>query len=146
MSAIGDACPSSQSGETLIEALVVVAILTLVAAIGFPNLLQALLTLAQRQTVSAVAAELRQARALALERDSEVQFQIAPDGRAYGVVGAPVAAPPPGVTLAGDAKTAGRIAFFGDGSSSGGVVWIATARHAAVVEVGPLGGVSIPSK
>ncbi|MBA3811689.1 MAG: prepilin-type N-terminal cleavage/methylation domain-containing protein, partial [Caulobacteraceae bacterium] len=73
-----------QSGTTLVEALVVVAITALVSLIGFPRLQQGLTRLSQRQTVSAEAERLREARAGALRGDRSVTFKVAANGRAYG--------------------------------------------------------------
>ncbi len=142
MSATGDdAAPSAQAGTTLVEALAVVAITALVAMIGFPRMQQGLLTLAQRQTVSAVAARLRQSRAEALRHDAPVIFTVAADGRAYGEPGGIPVPAPPGVTLS---TSTGRIAFFGDGSSSGGLVWVSGGRRAiAVIVSAPAGAVAV---
>jgi len=123
----------------LIEALVVVAITSMVALVGFPRMQQGLLTLAQRETVSVVAARLRQARGEALRRDGPVVFAIGADGRTYGTSGGVVTPTPSGVTLAADGSGR-RIAFYGDGSSSGGVIWVRAARRAIAVAVAPLGG------
>ncbi len=142
MSGTGEARPTlpAQSGTTLIEALVVVAITTMTALIGFPAMRQGLLTLARQQTVSVVAARLRQARAEALRTDGPVLFAVAADGRTYGTSDGPAAATPTDVTLATSGAAGGRIIFYGDGSSSGGVIWIRAARRAVAVAVTPLSG------
>ncbi len=146
MSETGDAAGqnappfASQAGTTLIEALVVVAITTMVALIGFPRMQQGLLTLAQRQTVSVVAARLRQARAEALRRDMPVVFAIAPDGRAYGASDGGLAQAPVGVSLTTPSGPGGRILFHGDGSSSGGAVWVSAGRRTIAVLIGAPGG------
>ena len=61
MSAIG-----SDRGTTLIEALAVVAITALLALVGFPSLRDTLSGFAQRETVAAAGARLRQTRADAM--------------------------------------------------------------------------------
>ena len=136
MSATGDLGQRlpPQAGTTLIEALVVVAITTMVALIGFPQLQQGLLALSQHQAVAVVAARLRQARADALRGDLPVVFQASPDGQAYGVSNGPVARPPPGVTVEMSSERR-AIVFFGDGSSSGGRVMVRTARRVTPVNV-----------
>ncbi len=140
--AAGQSAPpfASQAGTTLIEALVVVAITTMVALIGFPRMQQGLLTLAQRQTVSVVAARLRQARAEALRRDTPVVFAIAPDGRAYRASNGGLVQTPDGVSLTTPSGPGGRILFHGDGSSSGGAVWISAGRRTIAVLIGAPGG------
>ena len=131
---------SSQSGTTLIEALVVVAITTMIALIGFPRLQQGVLILSQRQTVSIVAAQLRQSRAEALLHDHPVVFAVAADGRAFGAPGRAATATPPGVSLTARQSAGARIVFYGDGSSSGGEIWIRAAGRAMGVAVAPPGG------
>ena len=136
MSATGDFRPrlSSQAGTTLIEALVVVAITTMVALIGFPQLQQSLVALSQRQAVAVVAARLRQAHADALRSDLPVVFQASTDGQTYGVANGPAARPPPGVTV--DITSEHRaIVFFGDGSSSGGRIMVRTTHRVTPVNV-----------
>jgi general secretion pathway protein H len=145
MSATGDAPGAPDAGTTLIEALVVVAIMAMMAVIGFPQLRQTLALLAQRETVAVVTARLREARALALRRDAPVLFAVTGDGLGYATTGAPVTRAPPGVVLAsksgapGDAT--GAIAFFGDGSSTGGAVWVGAGRRTIPVYVAPGTGV-----
>jgi len=121
------------AGYTLIEALVVVAITTLVALIGFPMMRSALLGLSQRQTVAVVAADLRRVRADALRADARRTFAVSRDGRRYAATGTGVAGTPPGVELtsAGGAP----ISFYGDGSSSGGAVWVSAARRSIPIVV-----------
>ena len=131
---------STQAGTTLIEALVVVAITTMVALIGFPRMQQGFLTLAQRQTVSVVAARLRQARAESLRRDAPIVFSIAVDGRSYGASDGGFVNAPPGVTVTTPTGPGTRIAFYGDGSSSGGAVWISAGRRTIAVLVASPGG------
>jgi general secretion pathway protein H len=131
------------AGETLIEALVVVAIISLVSLIGFPQLQQSLLALSQQQAVAVVAARLRAARADALSTDTPVVFRAAADGRAYGVSNGPATTPPPGVTVE-PTTSGGGIAFYGDGSSSGGRLMIrASKRAVAVTVVAPTGVVIV---
>ena len=133
--------PRAEAGTTLVEALVVVTILSATAAIGFPRLQQGLLALSQRQTVTAVSARLRLAQAEALRRDAPVVFAVAPDGRAYGLADAPATPTPPGVRL--ETPAPGRIAFFGDGSSNGGQVQVRAAGRSTPVSVAALSGVVI---
>jgi len=139
MSATGDAT-MDDAGTTLIEALVVVGITAMVALIGFPRLQRSLATMAEQQTVASVATGLRQARATALRGDGTVAFAVAGGGREYGMGGGPVAHAAPGVTLTAASARGGRILFYGDGSSSGGVVLVHGAKRTTAVEVRAWGG------
>lgn len=125
-----------EAGSTLIEALVAVAIISMAATIGFPSLRQGFVTLSQHQAVATVVARLRQARAQALRHDGLTTFDVAADGRSYAAGGV-VTTAPPGVTFA--AAGDGPIAFYGDGSSSGGRVWVIAGPKIAVT-VAPLSG------
>ena len=139
----GDAARRPDSGTTLIETLVVVAVTTLVALIGLPQMRQGLLTLSQRQAVAVVAARLRLARAQALRQDAPVAFAVASDGAAYGVIGGTPTPTPPGVTVSipqGGSVGSGRITFYGDGSASGGVVAVSAGRRTLRVFVSPGAG------
>jgi Tfp pilus assembly protein FimT len=119
------------NGTTLIEALVVVAITGLVAMIGFPRLQQEMLTLARRQTATAVVERLREARATAMLTDRPVVFSVANGGHAFGWRGQ-VAQAGAGVYLT---AVNGPIAFYEDGSSTGGAVWVTAARRSYLVGV-----------
>jgi type II secretory pathway pseudopilin PulG len=118
-------------GMTLIEMLAIVAITGLVMMIGFPRLQQNLLTLSRRQTATAVVEHLREAHATALLKDRLVVFSVADNGRLYGWPGA-TARTSGGVSLK---PTNGPIAFYADGTSSGGGVWITAARRSYLVGV-----------
>jgi len=119
------------AGTTLIEALVVVAIMSLVTLIAFPRLQQTLLTLARRQTTFAVVEHLREARATAILKDQPVVFSVADNGRLYGWRGA-TARTGGGVYLR---SANGPIAFFADGTSSGGSIWITANKRSYLVGV-----------
>jgi type II secretory pathway pseudopilin PulG len=119
---------------TLIEALAVLAITGMVMMVGFPRLQQNLLTLSRRQTATAVVERLREAHATALLKDRPVVFSVADKGRLYGWPGA-TARTSGGVYLT---AANGPIAFFGDGTSSGGAVWVTAARRSYLVGVDPV--------
>jgi type II secretory pathway pseudopilin PulG len=116
---------------TLIEALAVMAITGLVMMVGFPRLQQNLLTLSRRQTATAVVEHLREAHATALLKDRLVVFSVADKGKLYGWPGATAR------TTGGVYLTAvnGPIVFYGDGTSSGGSVWVTAARRSYLVGV-----------
>jgi Tfp pilus assembly protein FimT len=133
----------AQAGTTLIEALVVVSILTIISLIGFPRLSGQLASLSRRQTAAVVEARLREARAEALRNGTTVRFFVAPDGRGFGAGRGAYTAAPAGVVLssASPSGVAGAgILFFGDGSSSGGSVWVAAAGRTIPVTVAPATG------
>jgi general secretion pathway protein H len=119
------------AGTTLIEALVVVAIVSLVTMVAFPRLQQAWLSYARRQTTAAVVERLREARATAVMKDQPVVFSVADNGRLYGWRGA-TARTGGGVYLR---SADGPIAFFADGTSSGGAIWITASRRSYLVGV-----------
>jgi len=109
----------------------------LVAAVAFPRMQQGLLVLSQHQAVAVVTARVREARAEALRRDAAVAFVVGADGRSYQVTGETPVGTPTGVTLT--AAPAGGIAFYGDGSSSGGEIRIHAGRRAMTVSVARAG-------
>jgi len=114
----------SDHGFTLIEALVVVTITALLALIAFPKLQQTLSGFAERETVAAAVARLREARADAMRLGQPRLFEVGRDGRGFVATGWTYMAAPRGVSLgASDAIT-----FFADGSSSGGAVFVNDGR------------------
>jgi type II secretory pathway pseudopilin PulG len=142
MSATGDGAGGlrGDAGTTLIEALVVVAVTAMATLIVFPALRQGFGALAGRQTVAVVAARLRQARAQALRGDQPVTFFVDENERDYGVMGGAVERVPPGVTLVAADAAARRIGFYGDGSSSGGLIGVRAGGRATLVAVAPVSG------
>ena len=126
----------ADAGETLIEALVMVAILMMVSLMAFPRLQQGLLALSQRQTAASVEERLREARATALMDERPVTFQVAGNGRDYGWRGA-VASASPGVRLA---ASQGPITFAADGTSTGGGVWVLVGRRGYLIVVDAANG------
>jgi type II secretory pathway pseudopilin PulG len=124
------------AGTTLIEALVVVGIMSLVITVAFPRLQQSMVTLVRRQAATAVVERLREAHATALLKDQPIVFSVADNGRLYGWRGS-TARTNAGVYLR---PTSGPIAFYGDGTSSGGAVWITSARRSYLIGVDPGNG------
>jgi Tfp pilus assembly protein FimT len=119
------------AGTTLIEALAVVGIMALVIMVGFPRLQQNMTTLVRRQAATAVVERLREARSTALLKDQPIVFSVADNGRLYGWRGS-TARTNAGVYLR---PTSGPIAFYGDGTSSGGSVIVTSARRSYLIGV-----------
>jgi prepilin-type N-terminal cleavage/methylation domain-containing protein len=75
------------AGVTLLEALVVIAVVALVAAIIAPNIETSLDLLSLRQSAGVLQADLRVARATALRTSSKVTVTERPDGHGYDWIG-----------------------------------------------------------
>jgi hypothetical protein len=130
---------------TLIEVLAAVGLTVLVSLLVLTNLQPQLIIYAQHQTVSTVAERLREAHAAALARDGPVAAAVGGRGRALGVSGLAPTFTPAGVGLASPGER--TIVFFGDGSSTGGVIWVtALGRSTPVWVVPATGSVAIGRK
>lgn len=116
---------SPPCGFTLVEMLVILAILTLMAWIVFPSIDKTM----QRQTfldsARRVELGLRAARAAAIAGDAPVRFVAAPDGHGFRY-GDRQDRLPDGVVLAAPGR---GIAFFADGGSTGGTVDLSDTRR-----------------
>ena len=119
MSAAG----KSDSGTTLVETLVVMAILALVGSLSVVQFRQTMTAYTWRTAEAVVKSDLQIARSDALRGDRPVSFQVSADGSQYVWDGARPRALPAGVRLSGQS-----ILFYGDGSSSGGELHIISAR------------------
>jgi type II secretory pathway pseudopilin PulG len=134
MSAAGSG--AAQAGTTLIEALAAVTLVGFVSMIAFPRLQQSLTAFSQRAAQSEVAARLRQARADAVRLNRPRLFEVADDGRGFGASGWPLTRTSAGVEL----SASGPITFYGDGSSSGGQVFVSAGRRTLGLAVQPSTG------
>jgi prepilin-type N-terminal cleavage/methylation domain-containing protein len=76
-----------QAGVTLLEALVVIAVVAMIAAIIAPNIETSLNLLSLRQSASVFQADLRVARATALRTGNKVTVKKRPDGHGYDWIG-----------------------------------------------------------
>lgn len=112
-----DEC-ETQAGFTLIEMLVILAIIALISGIMFPSVERAL----QRQELVAaklsVEGALRATRAAAIRGGGTVRFDTTPDRRAIRYAGTVEELPKSATITVSDRG----IAFFPDGSTSGGEV------------------------
>jgi|SRR3954467_6582923 general secretion pathway protein H len=78
---------NTQAGVTLLEALVVIAIVALIAAIISPNIEASLNVLSLRQSASVMQADLRVARGTALRTGNKVTVKLRADRHGYDWIG-----------------------------------------------------------
>jgi prepilin-type N-terminal cleavage/methylation domain-containing protein len=136
MSATGEAA-GGEGGFTLLEALVALAIFGLLSGLMFPAVAQGVAGAAFEQAASGLRADLAMARAQALRTGAPVELVVDDAGRGYGWT------PGPQRELIADlalAPAGARVAFYSDGSSSGGVLSLQGARRAVRFDVGTVLG------
>jgi len=119
-------------GFTLVELMVVLAILGLVVALGMPAFERVLPKLQLKTSAESIAAAMREARGLAIGTNTEVALVIDIDGRALRLGDSPPVRLSPGLALTLLTATrevigsgSGRIRFYPDGTSTGGRVTLA---------------------
>jgi general secretion pathway protein H len=138
----------AEDGSSLIELLVVLAILALMAAIALPGARMPGQAPSLRLVAADIAAKLRAARSFAIAQQREVAFAFDTRARTYGVagLGAPRALPAAvdvSMTTARQyVRDAGeaRLVFYSDGTSSGGTIRLADQHQRVVIGVGWLTG------
>lgn len=119
MSAIGDWTPrSSQSGFTLIEALVVVGIVALLASIVAPRIQGIISGQEFRTARSSLILGVRETRALAIRSGGPARFAIEQNGRSFQVHQRAAQKLPQSVALSSEGKT-NSVVFYPDGTSNG---------------------------
>jgi len=134
----------SEAGFTAIELLVVMAGLALLSALALPWYSGAADALRFRTAMRGVAADLRQARNVALGGGAPVELAFDPEGHGYGLAGGAWIALPTGLVLGWAdgplARAPFRLIFFPDGSATGGELRLAGPRQAAIVRIDALTG------
>jgi general secretion pathway protein H len=138
----------AEEGSSLIELLVVLAILGLVAAIALPGAQMSGQGRSLRLVAVDIATKLRAARSLAIAQQREVAFAFDIETHTYGVagVGAPRTLPAAvevSVTTARQyVRDAGeaRLVFYSDGTSSGGTIRLADQHQQVIIGVAWLTG------
>ena len=139
------------AGFTLVELLIVLAILGLTAALAVPMFARAMPEIQAKAAARDVAAMLRSARSLAIADDREVAVAVDVDRRAVDLAGVRTETIRPGIGLTLYTaeeeligRGAGRIRFYPDGTSTGGRVRLSTATRTYSVIVDWIsGGVKI---
>jgi general secretion pathway protein H len=134
--------PSSDSGFTLLEALVVLAILALTATIGWTAYARRDGTVAIEATARQLAADLRLARAEAIRSNTTQAVLVDVDRRRYWTDGLPARELGGGVSLDLEIPDVerlpnriARVRFFPDGTSGGGAIKLSTGSSQATVVV-----------
>lgn len=116
---------------TLLEALVTVAVLALITALGFPVVQANRAAADWRATQAGLMHAAQGARAEAMRRDRTVRLTVGGDGRSYGHGGAMREAGG-AVRLAG-----GDLAFHPDGEASGAGVAMSDGERRATLRADP---------
>jgi general secretion pathway protein H len=132
-----------RNGFTLLELLVVLAIMAMLLLIAIPPILSVLPQMEAKSGAREVAAALREARSRAILSNTEVIFSLDVNGHYFMISGdKQTHALPQDVNLSLYtaqqelvATTLGSIRFFPDGSSTGGRVGLSSARSSYNVTV-----------
>jgi general secretion pathway protein H len=133
----------AEEGWSLIELLVVLAIVALVVTIALPGALTPSQGPSLRLVATDIAVRLRAARSMAVAQNREVAFALDTTARTYGVDGmdAPRALPATVDVLITTARQyvreseAARLVFFSDGTSSGGRIRLTDRRQRIAIGV-----------
>lgn len=135
-------------GFSLLELVIVLAMVAGITALSLPNLLRQPVDLALRTTALDMAAVMRATRADAVRRNNERAFLIDPAQRTYWSDANPAPRPIPaalGIDTEFSAQarisaSAGRYAFFADGTASGGKIVLREGAATATIAIDGLTG------
>lgn len=123
------------AGFTLLETLVVLAIIGLIAGLSFPRLQAAIAAQQFRSSVAALTLALRETRAQAVRTGGRALFVLSKDGHSFAVDARPQPALPAATKIASIDR--GAIAFFADGTSTGGRLVISDSVRSQMLTVYP---------
>jgi general secretion pathway protein H len=136
-----------RAGFTLIEMIVVLAVMGLMLGLVLGRGPMRSRTLTTRSVVAALAGGLREARARAIATNRPVEFDLDIEHKSFRIGNAPPTRLPPEyglalLTTAGQriSETEGAIRFAPDGSSTGGRIELATDRRQIKIGVDWLSG------
>ncbi len=139
MLATGRAESAGSSGFTLIEMLVVLAILGLVTGIAFPSVERALYRSAVQRAVTQVMGALAKTRAGAILKGQTTRLQFLPDGRGLIGFGDQEVRLPADIQLLPPSDS---ITFFGDGASTGGRFSLVHGASRTDIAIDPVSGLA----
>jgi type II secretory pathway pseudopilin PulG len=125
---------------TLLESLVVIAILAMIGTMGVVQLQHALRVYTLRQAASEVTADIKVARGYSIRSGQSVGFYASDDGTAYGWGPTFARRLPDGVTVQ---VTGSPVMFNGDGSSSGGDVTLVSGTIGRIIAIDPATGAAM---
>ena len=134
MSIAGDAAVTRDSGATLMETLVVVALTAMAATILFPRVERGYAAVSLHEGTAVLMADLRTAHATAIRTAARVTFSVGDDGRTYAWTPGFAKVTPSGVNIT---PAGAAIAFFPDGSTTGGALMLSSGASRVVVAVDP---------
>jgi general secretion pathway protein H len=126
---------SSEAGFTLLETLVVVAIMAMVTAIIAPNMMKSMDTLTLHESARLLQADLRVARATAIRTGQKVDLEATNGGREYDWIGGSRILPP-SVAL----KMSNKLTIFPDGSVDPASITLTSRQRDIALAVDPVTG------
>lgn len=127
---------TGEEGFTLLEMLVVLALVGLASGLVFPSFKSMIAVSEFNRAAADVALSMREARAKAIRTGSPVALSVMSKGQAFAISGSTPRDVPRAVSL----RAGGPIRFMTDGSSSGGTVRVERGPRQATLRVAPATG------